>query len=146
MVCRQYSGPVRRVRPVPNFVVLFSPAFSFRPLSVAFHKERVKGIEPSSSAWKAVALPLSYTRMLRSPTTIHRRSTCSLAATSTSTPTKSQQRNSTNINTFNGEAVGGAGFEPAKAMPSDLQSDPFDRSGNPPGLISSAARCYGIAT
>jgi hypothetical protein len=23
---------------------------------------RVKGIEPSSSAWKAVALPLSYTR------------------------------------------------------------------------------------
>ena len=26
--------------------------------------ERVKGIEPSSSAWKAVALPLSYTRVL----------------------------------------------------------------------------------
>ena len=26
--------------------------------------ERVKGIEPSSSAWKAVALPLSYTRIL----------------------------------------------------------------------------------
>jgi hypothetical protein len=26
--------------------------------------ERVKGIEPSSSAWKAVALPLSYTRKL----------------------------------------------------------------------------------
>ncbi|EFO29157.1 conserved hypothetical protein [Roseibium sp. TrichSKD4] len=24
--------------------------------------ERVKGIEPSSSAWKAAALPLSYTR------------------------------------------------------------------------------------
>ena len=28
--------------------------------------------------------------------------------------------------------LGGAGFEPAKALPSDLQSDPFDRSGNPP--------------
>ena len=27
--------------------------------------ERVKGIEPSSSAWKAVALPLSYTRATR---------------------------------------------------------------------------------
>jgi hypothetical protein len=27
--------------------------------------ERVKGIEPSSSAWKAVALPLSYTRIGR---------------------------------------------------------------------------------
>jgi hypothetical protein len=26
--------------------------------------ERVKGIEPSYSAWKAAALPLSYTRLL----------------------------------------------------------------------------------
>ena len=35
------------------------------PRSVSRDKiemERVKGIEPSSSAWKAVALPLSYTR------------------------------------------------------------------------------------
>src|SRR3954469_23071377 len=30
--------------------------------------ERVKGIEPSSSAWKAVALPLSYTRIAAPPT------------------------------------------------------------------------------
>ena len=28
--------------------------------------------------------------------------------------------------------VVGEGFEPSKAVPSDLQSDPFDRSGNPP--------------
>ena len=28
--------------------------------------------------------------------------------------------------------VEGGGFEPPKAMPSDLQSDPFDRSGTPP--------------
>ena len=28
--------------------------------------------------------------------------------------------------------MGAAGFEPAKAEPSDLQSDPFDRLGNPP--------------
>lgn len=27
--------------------------------------ERVKGIEPSSVAWEATALPLSYTRMVR---------------------------------------------------------------------------------
>ena len=27
----------------------------------------------------------------------------------------------------------GEGFEPSKAVPSDLQSDPFDRSGTPPG-------------
>ena len=54
--------------------------------------ERVKGIEPSQSAWKAGALPLSYTRML----------------------------------------VEGAGFEPAKALPTDLQSAPFSHSGIPP--------------
>src|SRR5262249_3599919 len=30
--------------------------------SLILQMERVKGIEPSSSAWKAVALPLSYTR------------------------------------------------------------------------------------
>ena len=64
------------------------------PTSSAF-LERVKGIEPSSLAWKAMALPLSYTRAPQCP-------------------------------------MGGAGFEPAKAVPSDLQSDPFDRSGNPP--------------
>ena len=29
--------------------------------------------------------------------------------------------------------VVGEGFEPSKAVPSDLQSDPFDRSGTPPG-------------
>jgi hypothetical protein len=34
--------------------------------------------------------------------------------------------------------MGGAGFEPAKALPSDLQSDPFGRSGNPP--VNSACR------
>lgn len=28
--------------------------------------------------------------------------------------------------------MGSEGFEPSKALPSDLQSDPFDRSGNPP--------------
>ena len=30
------------------------------------------------------------------------------------------------------EVVEGDGFEPSKAMPSDLQSDPFGRSGTPP--------------
>lgn len=29
----------------------------------------------------------------------------------------------------------GEGFEPSKALPSDLQSDPFDRSGNPPVIV-----------
>jgi hypothetical protein len=30
--------------------------------------------------------------------------------------------------------VEGGGFEPPKAEPSDLQSDPFDRSGTPPKM------------
>ncbi len=60
--------------------------------------ERVMGIEPTLSAWKAEVLPLNYTRAL-----------CSL-----------------NL------LVEGEGFEPSKAEPSDLQSDPFDRSGTPP--------------
>ena len=34
--------------------------------------------------------------------------------------------------------MAGAGFEPAKAEPSDLQSDPFDRSGTPPEAPSLA--------
>jgi hypothetical protein len=31
--------------------------------------------------------------------------------------------------------VEGEGFEPSKAEPSDLQSDPFDRSGTPPKRV-----------
>ena len=34
--------------------------------------------------------------------------------------------------------VVGGGFEPPKAPPSDLQSDPFDRSGTPPQFFSGA--------
>jgi hypothetical protein len=33
-------------------------------LSQAFQMERVMGIEPTSSAWKAEVLPLNYTRLL----------------------------------------------------------------------------------
>ena len=37
-------------------------------------------------------------------------------------------------------AVEGGGFEPPKAEPSDLQSDPFDRSGTPPKIKHSIMR------
>ena len=37
-----------------------SNQLSYRP--IIFYMERVKGIEPSSTAWKAVVLPLNYTR------------------------------------------------------------------------------------
>src|SRR3990167_6035781 len=57
--------------------------------------ERVMGIGPTPSAWKAEVLPLNYTRI----------------------PVSKME---------------GVGFEPTKAEPSDLQSDPFGRSGTPP--------------
>ena len=40
------------------------------------------------------------------------------------------------INNFRCCVVEGEGFEPSKAEPSDLQSDPFDRSGTPPNETS----------
>ncbi len=60
------------------------------------------GIEPTPLAWKAKVLPLNYTRAAR-PTPI-----APLIL------------------------VEGGGFEPPKAEPSDLQSDPFGHSGTPP--------------
>ncbi len=60
------------------------------------------GIEPTLSAWKAEVLPLNYTRL----------HFWAIAPTVT--------------------MVEGGGFEPPKAEPSDLQSDPFGHSGTPP--------------
>ncbi|GEM_PF-454550 len=64
------------------------------------------GIEPTPSAWKAEVLPLNYTRL----------------------------NSNTSRKTLNRKfyLVEGGGFEPPKAEPADLQSDPFDRSGTPP--------------
>ena len=64
--------------------------------------ERAAGIEPASSAWKAEVLPLNYTRRAPAYQQLLKR------------------------------LVEGGGFEPPKAEPSDLQSDPFGRSGTPP--------------
>ena len=64
------------------------------------------GIEPTSSAWKAEVLPLNYTRASCLP--VRPPSEFIL--------------------------VEGGGFEPPKAEPSDLQSDPFGRSGTPPNV------------
>src|ERR1035438_4260519 len=40
--------------------------------------------------------------------------------------------------------MAGAGFEPAKAEPRDLQSRPFDRSGTPPG-VSGSLRAFSVS-
>ena len=65
------------------------------------------GIEPTWSAWKAEVLPLNYTR-----------NALSFGAL---LPRPSPYK-----------LVEGGGFEPPKAEPSDLQSDPFSHSGTPP--------------
>jgi hypothetical protein len=67
------------------------------------------GIEPTSSAWKAEVLPLNYTR-------------CGDRA----------YHALTEILCSGPSLVEGGGFEPPKAEPSDLQSDPFGHSGTPP--------------
>ncbi len=65
------------------------------------------GIEPTPSAWKAEVLPLNYTRL---PDT----------------------KFCTKYHNCFPSTVEGGGFEPPKAEPSDLQSDPVDRLGTPP--------------
>ena len=95
----------------------------------------MKGIEPSSSAWKAVALPLSYTRLFT-----HAQWSQMSNAQAPMTNALSLVIGIWSFVIFVSQwsfvmrhfLMGGAGFEPAKALPSDLQSDPFDRSGNPP--------------
>ena len=66
------------------------------------------GIEPTQPAWKAGALPLSYTRI-----------TFNLLC---------RGRDSSHLI----KLVEGGGFEPPKAEPADLQSAPFGHSGTPP--------------
>jgi hypothetical protein len=59
-----------RFRPGPGRALIGQTGTSC-PFSGANLVERVKGIEPSSSAWKAVALPLSYTRISQENATIY---------------------------------------------------------------------------
>ena len=86
--------------------------------------ERVMGIEPTPSAWKAEVLPLNYTRL----------------ATPNSGFQHSGLTRSKPTAFHSADLVEGEGFEPSKAEPTDLQSVPFDRSGTPPtgkdGIVS----------
>jgi hypothetical protein len=94
--------------------------FSGRPSGNA--PERVKGIEPSPPAWKAGALPLSYTRLPGA-----RNQDSEITITGHSLP------ESWFLNP-DSSPVGAVGFEPTKAEPPDLQSGPFGHSGTPPDL------------
>ena len=74
------------------------------------------GIEPTPPAWKAGALPLSYTR--------------NVFRQKNQTDKIDLQRPSQTSKLT--KIMAGAGFEPAKAEPPDLQSGPFGHSGIPP--------------
>ncbi len=108
--------------------------------------ERVGGIEPPCAAWKAAVLPLNYTRKVGRagrrpragrgesrgiwgglPPTATESSAVDRAAARAGLPAGVEPWRARR-----GRLVGEAGFEPAKAEPSDLQSDPFGRSGIPP--------------
>ena len=82
------------------------------------------GIEPTLSAWKAEVLPLSYTRLNPGFNTLKQ------LAVGTSEEALTIQPPIQTDPVYS--LVEGEGFEPSKAEPSDLQSDPFDRSGTPP--------------
>ena len=88
------------------------------------------GIEPTLSAWKAEVLPLNYTRAY----IVHRkhRNPAQLDRWLRRHLYFSPDYGATHLIRATNFYLEGEGFEPSKAMPSDLQSDPFDRSGTPP--------------
>ncbi len=79
--------------------------------------ERAARIELAALAWKAKVLPLYDARFILSDYL------CFLIYPSFTTSAATS---------INRNMVEGGGFEPPKAEPSDLQSDPFGHSGTPP--------------
>ena len=80
--------------------------------------ERVHGIEPRSSAWKAAALPLCYTRSEGRDLTAN--AVCFKWVSAVSCKC---------------QVVEGTGFEPVYAKRPDLQSGGFNHSPTPPGHL-----------
>ena len=83
--------------------------------------ERVMGIEPTSSAWKAEVLAVELHPLLTMPNTSNL--TCLPLH-----PDYPELTKNPHVRTM----VEGGGFEPPKAEPADLQSAPFGHSGTPP--------------
>jgi hypothetical protein len=88
--------------------------------------ERVKGIEPSSSAWKAVALPLSYTRF-RNRHHYRPKDRNQLSRAGGSPPLMGDVRSL---------MVGEVGLEPTKAYASGFTVRPLCHSGHSPSVSS----------
>ncbi len=111
--------------------------------------ERAMGIEPTRSAWKADVLPLNYARAVPEWLCLSVTPTrgaiegqldwglslgcvgCGDGCSGISILSKPLSASEAERELL---VVGGTGFEPVKALPSDLQSDPFGHSGIPPTL------------
>ncbi len=158
-------GPARRVRPpVPASLVVvlrslellmgFEPMTSSLPrtcstpepqqrefglvsasLCGSLPMERVMGIEPTQPAWKAGALPLSYTRMSALHPNVVVRFPLRSRLGSSSPRSVSFSRSSGPAVSLCSRVlrmVGEVGFEPTKAKLTGLQPVPFNHSGIPP--------------
>ena len=104
-----------------------------------YNLERVKGIGPSRPAWKAGALPLSYTRMIllfiKFYFYIHK----ILFGAEDEIRTRDPRLGKAMLYHWATSAyvVEEIGFEPMKAVPTDLQSVPFSHSGTLPQFFFS---------
>lgn len=93
------------------------------------------GIEPTLPAWKAGTLPLSYTRVEHVPPkrlndqSRDDRSPANQVADLRETLSDSPRTLPIDRHRGVYREMGGAGFEPAKAVPPDLQSGPFSHLG-----------------
>ena len=162
--------PARGSRPDPRGTFALAPR-SRRPVvrgqPGGRGVERAMGIEPTRSAWKADVLPLNYARR-RGPEwrpggtrTAPERRRDERAAEQLAWMARTRRTVARPPRGPRGrgpgvpmakcpEVVGGAGFEPAKALPSDLQSDPFGHSGIPPSVgeppASARVMCRSVRT
>ncbi len=126
--------PYARALPLahPDYEVLH---FHSRPFASAprYRMERVAGIEPAPSAWKAEVLPLNYTRRLDGARLVAPWPWARVRPRGSKTPRSNPVPKQT-LGPRERAVVEGVGFEPTKAEPSDLQSGPFGHSGTPPGI------------
>ena len=113
-------APKQADQAAPGLPVSVRQPITQRNDSTVGEMERVRGIEPPSSAWKAVALPLSYTRWGVSV------EACPAAMSASATGTQPLMtylmiglcQISRKINFFEEEVVGEVGLEPTKAYAS----------------------------
>ncbi len=124
-----YTGHLRPSSNSTRKVLGYVLMHKYSSLSTPHHAlERETGIEPALSAWKAEVLPLNYSRG------------CLTGSLSGSKVLGFRA----NYGSSFFQLVEGAGFEPAKAEPTDLQSAPFDRFGTPPQCKPPILRCWKI--